>query len=325
MSLESALAILDKANAAQPMTPMASVDPNKAVLVEKSKEVSAPIVTEEKKDEVKPAESAAPKEETKPEIKEEEKPKENEADAKRFAMLAKKERALYQRDAELKSREAIVADKMRAIENFENFKLEARKNPSLALKELQVTYDDITQFYLKGEMPAEVQRSGELADLRQMVIDLKQELIDERENKKKTDEQTKQQQLQEAVEGFKQDISTFVDKNADKYELIKLNQLEGAVYNYVEQVFQKEKRILPIEDACDYIEDLVYKRNLEAKKFKQTAPKSDAQAPQTNKEKHDTQKAPTLNNQMTSSAPSFLPAKTEQERMQRAMAKLTAQ
>ena len=320
MSLESAIAILNKSQAANPMEVKPGVDPASSVVVEPLKEdgvIKEELKVEDKKEEPK-------KEEPKVEAKEEEKPKESEQDAKRFAMLAKKEKGLYQRGLELKKQEDRIADGLKAIENFEAHRKEVKNNPFLALQDLGVTYDDITRYALEGKMPNK--NELEVGELKQMVLDLRKELDDERTTKKTQEEESAKRNVQETIAGFKQEIVDYIEENQEQYELVKINGLQNLIYEHIESVFGKEKRLITLQDAAEHVEKYAeeqLRRNQAAKKFQKSketpAPKEGEQ------KKSEPAQTRTLNNQLTSSAPSFLPAKTENERIQRALAKLATQ
>lgn len=319
MSFEKAAAILDAANSANPLTSIPGVDPNTSTLVTKE-DHTKDITFDTKTDSLTDPKLEETKEVTaEPQVK---KPDEKEEKAsQRFALLAKKEKALYQNSQKIKAQEAVIEEKLTALNNYENFKKQVAQNPMLALQELGISYEQLTQYVLTNKMP----NSSELEI--KSVRDEMAELRKQQEERDKKAEEGRiaglQARAKQEIAAFQQQIGDYISSNVDKYELINLNEATHLVFQTVENHFEKTKRILSIEEASDivekYLEDQVEK-NLRAKKLAQRA------TPQPKKE--DTKQVPTaqprtLTNEMTSSAPSMLPAKTERDRMARAMAALS--
>lgn len=228
--------------------------------------------------------------------------------ADRFAALAKKERAIQQQATALKEREAKLAD-------FESIKQKATSNPLEALKILGISYEQITEFILNGQKPT--------PDLQ--VSAVKQEidaLRKERELEKEAAKKAQEEEHSRTMEQFRAEVGNFIKTNAEQYELTALYNGESIVEATIEQHFAATQKVLSIKEAADlveaYFEDQV-KAASQAKKFQA---KQEPKAPGQPAKEMERTKAPTLNNGMTSSAPSLLPAKTEADRVQRALAAL---
>jgi hypothetical protein len=228
--------------------------------------------------------------------------------ADRFAALAKKERAIQQQSEQLKVREAKLSE-------FETIKRTATQNPLKALEILGVSYEQITEFILNGQKPT--------ADLQ--VSSVKQEIEElrrERELEKEAAKKAQSDEYEKVQEQFRAEIGSFVANNAHQYELTALYKGEEIIQATIEQHYEATKKVLSIKEAADlveqYFEDQV--RTGHSKKFQaKQEPKTEGQPA---KETERT-KAPTLTNGLTSSAPSMLPAKTEADRINRALAALT--
>lgn len=322
MSLETAMAALEKSNQANPLNPTPGVDPDKSVPVKKESEVEIDLknsdgsrIGEEKKPEDSKTKEEKPTEEKKPEVKEQE--------SKRFAILAKKEKAIQTKVLEVKQKEESINQRLGAIENFEKFKREVKNNPMLALEELGITYNQLTEYVLQGKMPNKAEL--EYAELRQELASIKQEREDERKKATEDSKKANEVNVQQTISEFQVEIGDYIKKNAEKYELITQYDTANLVFQTIEKQFAEEKRLLTIEEASDlvekYLEEQVEKA-ISTKKFKARvqpqSPKEDVKQKPSSQ-----QQSAQLTNQMTSSAPSFLPAKTDQDRINRALAALS--
>lgn len=232
----------------------------------------------------------------------------------RFAALAKKERALQKQMSEIKAAQAKMSD-------WEKARTEATTNPIKALEMLGLSYEQITQFMLNGN---KVTPELEIQAVKKQIADMKVE----QENKVKAELEASQNkakaEYQRTLSEFNQEVGDFVKQHSGDYELTAMYQGEAIISATIEQHYTNTKKILSIKDAADlvekYFEDQVAAAQ-KTKKFqaKQT-PKEEKGQPK--RESVSKQSTPTISNELTSSAPSLLPAKTEQDRINRAMAAL---
>lgn len=321
MSLETAMAVLDKAHT--PNEPIPGANPDTAKIVEDKKsdslkDININLSVDSLKADEAPKENKEALEEKKPlePPKEEEKKETKEQMSRRFAILAQKEKVLLQGAQKLKAREQELAPGIQAIENFEKFKAEARANPMLALKEIGVSYDDLTKFVLQGKMPEG--SSSEVKAVREEMQRLRQELNEKDKRRQERSKLMADQRVQQEISAFRQEVGNYIKSNAEKFELINLNEASHLVSQKIESHFAETKQILPTAEAAEaverYLEDLVDK-NTRAKKLADRYNVSE-------KRTSSAQQPRTLSNEYTSSAPSLLPARTEADRMRRALAKL---
>ncbi len=287
-------------------------------------------VPRETKDGLEIAKDNLPKPPPAPPVKPQEK------DASRFAALAKKEKGLVLKANDLKMKEGKFAERESAlmareakVSEFEA--LRNADNPLKALEFLGYSYKDLTDYILKGEKPT--------PELIAKSFDRKmsdwEKRLEEREKnaesarQKQADEAKRQaeDEAKQAYEGWQTEVADWCKGQVDALELINLNEAYHLVTATIEEQFQRTKKVLSTADAAKMVEDFLeseVKRNLEAKKLKA---KVEAKVPEPTKpvEKPDSKEASprTITNTMTSSAPSFLPAKTEQDRINRALAALS--
>lgn len=314
MSLQSAMAVLDKANAENPLVSIPGVNPDSAQPVPK---VSEEVV---ETGAVKPVEPEKPSETEKP--KEEPKPTEpKEPESKRFAILAKKEKAIYSRAQELKAREEALNQKLAAIENFEKHKREVKNNPMLALQELGISYSDLTEYQLSGKMPNKADL--ELRELKEEIASFKQQQEEALQKQKEIANRNAQLAVQQTISDFKQEIGDYITSKPKDFELVNLYKANDLVYKTIEDHHAKTQRVMSIQEGAEIVEKYLESEVEKALKIEKLKARVSPQPQADTKQSKSTQEQrATLNNNMTSSAPSFLPAKTEADRIARALAAL---
>jgi hypothetical protein len=236
--------------------------------------------------------------------------------ADRFAALAKKERALQQQAQALKAQQAKVAE-------YEEIRKQAATNPLKLLESLGLSYEQITQFMLNGQKPtAEL----EIQSVKQQLEQFKQEQVSREEAAKKAQEDQARAAYQQTLSDFSQEVTDFVKSNSETYELTSMYQGESIVQATIEQHFNQTKRIMSIKEASDLVEKYFEEQVAAAQKTKKfQAKQTPKEESQPKREQAAKQSTPTISNELTSSAPSLLPAKTEQDRLNRAMAALNQQ
>lgn len=328
MSMESAMAVLEKA--VVPMESKPGLDPDKAEIVKDTakdaiKDINFNIKVDalkptepEKKEEpkaepVKTEATAKPTEELKPADPEQEKM------SQRFALIARKEKELVRAQQELKNQIAQWQEKLKPAETYESLKSKVRENPMLALKELGVSYDDLTKYITSGKMP---EGAGfEIQQVREEITRIREDLKRRDDEIAKLREKRRQESERQTITDFFREIGDYVKSNAEKYELI--NQLEATnlVFDTINNHFEKEQQLLSIEAAAEMVEKYLEEQADKVFKAKKYASRLGSPMKEPMKPSPTAQPR-TLTNEMTSSAPSILPAKTEQDRINRALAAL---
>ena len=247
--------------------------------------------------------------------------------ANRFAFLAKKEAAIVRQRHELKAQmEAMTSqrsemEKLRAeIDEVKGRKASYRSNPLAALEDAGLSYKELTDFILNNNTVSTESQIKALQDKISEVENARQRDHQEREEHSKR--QAAEREVQVIAE-FKNEISNFISSKKDDYELTNLYESSDLVYDTVEAYFEKTSKVLSIPEACQLVETYLEKqveKSLQTKKLgsrfqkpaEESIAKSDPQAPRR-----------TLNNQnYTSSTPSMVSPKVENDRMTRALAAL---
>jgi hypothetical protein len=276
-------------------------------------QTSQPVTTTEAASQPLPT-TDQPKVETKTEP-----PKPIEKESSRFAALARKEKTLVKRQMEAKQAEEKIAQMYAEVQKWESAKKTAKTSPIEALKMLGISYEDVTNYMLNGEKPTpELEIKSELDNI-------KAEILAEKEERRRVIEEQKkeaEEEAQRAIEEFNEEIKTFLKDNSNVYELIALNEASDLVLQVIEQHFAETKKILSKQEAADmvekYLEDQITKSAATNKMKAKLTP-----AQKEEEKKSESVPSKTLNNEYTSSSPNlYLSAKTENQRIQRALAAL---
>jgi hypothetical protein len=245
----------------------------------------------------------------------------------KFAALARKEKAALQKmqqakqiEAELKAREAKIAELESKLNERESWFGKAKENPDEALQRLGLSYSDLTDYYLNGKKVTPDLQVKAMEDKFNSFVKQQEEKekLAAEESKKRA-----QQEHEQTIAQFRKQVTDFVSSKPEQYELINMFDSSELVIATIEAHFEKTQQVLSNEEASNLVEKFLeeqVEKSVQSKKFQgkftKATPSQDGQP----------QKSPagskTLTNNVTSSAPSLLPARTEQDRLQRALAAL---
>jgi hypothetical protein len=238
---------------------------------------------------------------------------------KHYALMAKKERGLALKAADLAQRsESMKADKAE-LEAWKTERAAVKRDPARFLaKEFGPDwYDKLTEYKLSG---------GKVTpELLAAVVDEKFEGLkkdQEAERKKAADDDAARiaREEKQFLDSWSADVSDFVKQNADKYELINHFEVHDRVSAKIVSEFQATKKMLTPEQAADLIEKDLEERGSKSKKFVK-APA----APTPADKRNDPPQRRTLSNDMgATSQADKPPPKDDAERMRRAIAAMDA-
>lgn len=250
----------------------------------------------------------------------------------KFEMLAKRESALVRQQQEAK-REREELQKMRddmksEREEFDKYKERkklAKLNPNVALEDYGLTYEQLTDYQLRGGTPpGEVIAKSVQEQLAQFRKEHEESLKKDRDAQELKAKELAEQQ----VADFKVNLTEYITEKGDEFELINKYEQYELVYQTIAQHFEETKakgspKVLTAKEAADlvekHLEDLV-EQGTKTKKFANRLKPSEATAEALSAKE---QVSKTLNNSMNSSSvPSSLPKQTEDERIKRALAAL---
>lgn len=252
--------------------------------------------------------------------------------ANRFAFLAKKEAALVRQRQELKAQmEAINSqkselDKLRQeIESVKSRRSSYKTNPMSALEDAGLSYKEITDYILNNQQISPEQKLAALEEKFESKIQaMERQREEERRLYEERAEQERLAREQATIAEFKTEIGSYVSKHKDTYELTHLYDSSDLVYDTVEAYYDQSGKVLSIPEACDLVEKYLEKqveKSLQTKKLSSRLTKSDT--PPDVAQKSEPAPRRSLNNQTyTSSTPTVVSPKVENDRMARAMAAL---
>lgn len=240
----------------------------------------------------------------------------------KLGLLARKEKAIVEKQRAIQQKEAEMSKRMAEWEAKERAWADREKlwkdTPEKALEEFGHTYQSLTERVLAG---------GELtaADVEKRAMAKVKELEDRLENEKKAaleaEKARAEKESQETIQQYREDLAAFVTNKAEEYKLCALFDKEAElIYDTVDTYFQQNGKILSHDEAAGLVEK--YFRKLVEEANGALTPKQQAAAEAALDKDKPQQQVRALSNGMSQTAPSFLPAKTEDDRMKRAMAAL---
>lgn len=249
----------------------------------------------------------------------EEKPAPPKAD--RFAMLARKEQDLYRKQQAVKQQQQMLAQQAEQIRAFEQAKKQAMLNPLDALKQLGLTYEQITEYVLNDNKPTP---NAEVQSVRQELEEFKRQAREEQERILEQQREMQTREQQQIIEQFRSEVNEYVEQHAENYELTNLYGGAHLVSEVIEEHFRQTQKLLTIPEAAklveEHYEDLA-RKSLATKKFAATQQK--AASPQETAAAAAPRMGPTLSNDLTASvAAAPKSQRTDADRIAAALARL---
>jgi len=249
--------------------------------------------------------------------------------AEKLELLTKKERTLWRQRQEIETQRKEMQSKMSEYEKWKESQSKAKLNPLDYLEKGGLSYDEITQYMLNGGKPTE---KNELEELRNEFKRLREEQTEEKNQQKMAQQQAESARAQQAIEGFKEEITEFIESNKATYELSSLRDATEDIFTTINDAFNISlqewrknggqgpmPKPLDIKAAADIVEDFYEKEVL---RLAETNKLKSRFAPQAQSQEGGKAPRMTLHNNMASTAASVVPAKNDHDRMRRAMEKL---
>lgn len=240
----------------------------------------------------------------------------------RFAALSRKERSIVQKQQDIAEREKRLAEREAQLAAQDQ---EWERDPYSAAQKRGLSYEKWTDRVLNEGKPTPADAASQAAKAE--IEKFRKQQAQDAEKAAKEAKERSEAEAAQVIEEYKQEIGEFVKTNAEKFELITLHKTEGLVYDTINAYFDQTKKILSIEEACNLVEAHLEEQVLASVKTKKLQakvtpqPAKSEEAPKSDPSPASSS-SPTLNSQMSSSTPSYLPAATEEERIKRAMAAL---
>jgi len=216
----------------------------------------------------------------------------------RFAELSKRQRALLEKEKELKEREERLAPVVSARDE---------KDYRKRLEAIGLTYEELTDFILKDgeedEPLTEEERIEAVVEKKLTAKEQREKEAKDSEEAERTAKQAKEQEeaLQAAIETRKKVLAETVEANQDKYELTFTMRQTDLAWDVTEAWWNEHQEMLSPEQALEKVEAYLEEeagKILKAKKF-QKAPEV-PQEPEATRERAPA-KATTLSNRIQTS------------------------
>lgn len=243
-----------------------------------------------------------------------------------LSILARKERAIVQKQQEFqRQQQEFQKEKESLLQRLKSYEEKETLSKQGAIKLLQAhgySYEDATK---------EVMTEGgaELAAIdrkyREEIDGLKKSMEEKERLAKEDAEKRQKEEIEKTTESYKRDLRSFIEGKSNDFKLVKLFDAEAElVYETIEAYFDQHKKILSNEEAVGLVEK--YFKKLVEDANNALTPAQQAAGEKALEEKA-AQKTPTrtLTNELQATVPSTLPAKTEQDRIRRALAALESQ
>lgn len=197
----------------------------------------------------------------------------------KFAALSRKEKMLKQRETQVSQQmqqfqqqmEAMKAENAKLKQEYEQYRQGIKSSPLQKLQEEGLSFDDLTNMQLNEQNPTPemlIKRTKQeaMSEIEKLRKELAEEKARQAEEKKRQEEEAETK----TVEQYKSQLAEHVEANAEKYELITLNEASDLVFQVAEEYYNSEGRLLSAEEAADYTEKYLEekaKKLLNAKKF----------------------------------------------------------
>jgi hypothetical protein len=231
--------------------------------------------------------------------------------SQQYAILARREKAIRMKEAQMRAREASLrqpasapapeAPKVDMTQYVPKDRL--TQDPFTVLQEMGLTYDQLTELALNAPKPEQLALQNELKALREELKSLK----GESDNHKKTFEQYEDQQYKSALKQIEFDVSSLV-KTDPAFEAVRAARATRDVVNLIDRVYKEDGVLMTIEDAASEVETQLVEEAMKLARLTKVQrqlsasmrPQSSA-APQAKQNGQQQQSSTTLTNNMGSS------------------------
>lgn len=170
--------------------------------------------------------------------------------AARFAALSKKEKAIVERERQLKEQ---YESKVQAWERAQH---DAKTNPIKYLESIGLTLEDVANHVLSDN--AEQPLSPEELRVKQIedkLAAIEAQKVKEQEEAQLAAQQEYQLMVEKTVSGYKNAITQYLQEHADTYELTGQLDSVDLVYDVTEQYYNQTGELLPIDQAVQAVEE----------------------------------------------------------------------
>lgn len=242
--------------------------------------------------------------------------------ADRFALLARKEQDLLRKQQAVKQQQAQLARQAEELRAFEQAKKQALLNPLDALKQLGLTYEQITEFVLNDNKPTP---NAEVMSVRQELEEFKRAQREEQEKLLEQQREMQTREQQAIIESFREEVGEYVSQHAETYELTNLYGGANLVSDVIEEHFKQSGKLLTIPEAAKLVEEHyeeLARKAQQTKKF--AATKQQVASTQAQTAAPAPRMGPTLSNDLSANVAAGVPKspRSDADRIAAALARL---
>jgi len=242
--------------------------------------------------------------------------------ADRFALLARKEQDLLRKQQAVRQQQAQLARQAEELRAFEQAKKQALLNPLDALKQLGLTYEQITEFVLNDNKPTP---NAEVMSVRQELEEFKRAQREEQEKLLEQQREMQTREQQAIIESFREEVGEYVSQHAETYELTNLYGGANLVSDVIEEHFKQSGKLLTIPEAAKLVEEHyeeLARKAQQTKKFAVTQQKVASTQAQT--AAPAPRMGPTLSNDLSANVAAGVPKspRSDADRIAAALARL---
>lgn len=161
------------------------------------------------------------------------------ADAQKYSemnRMAKEKARLHRERMIFRQKQQELSLKEAQFKSWEETKAQAKLNPEKYLEQAGLSYEDLVQFKING---GKVTPEMEIKALRDDMAKAQKTQEDSRTQQEQQALEREQADVQETIENFKSDIHDFIHTNPDDYELTALYSVEHLVYETIETHWQQ--------------------------------------------------------------------------------------
>ena len=183
----------------------------------------------------------------------------------RFAALARREKALVDRERQMKTdyeaKEAAWKEKDEKYSSYSGMDEALKEDPLKWLESKGLSYSNLTDRALGIE--AEEQSYDPRSEIQALRDELKQRDEASEQSKKDAEEQAVKDREAQGLSDYRGQIDTVVDDN-EKYELINIKGAKDDVVQTAIEYYNKFQKLLSAEEAADMVEEYL---TTEAQKY----------------------------------------------------------
>ena len=162
--------------------------------------------------------------------------------------LAGKLAQIVSRDKKLQAQKVALREPMQKVAAYEAALAKAKEDPLSFLEHVGLSYEDITERIINRGSPETA--------LQDQVTNLTKRLSDREEVERQNEKAAIAAQQVAVVDGYKAEISDYVDQNAETFELVKAtpNAID-LIYQVTADFYAENQRILTAEEATTLVEN----------------------------------------------------------------------